>query len=222
MGADCLSIVVDPGELKSGIVELLRDLGMETEIAPLQVGDYLLSQRACVERKTAQDFVASIKTKRLFRQLLELKENCERPLFLIEGYHLYEVKGVRPSGIRGALALITVCHGIPVVFTRDKQDTAEYLATIWRQEHALRRPISLHPKRKALSPSDEIERIVGSFPGVGPTLTRELLTRYGTIEELLAASVEDLKSVPMVGEKKASRIKEILRREYRPEETKRI
>jgi len=216
------TIVVDPGEVRSGVVQLLRGLELTVAIAPLKVGDYLLSERACVERKTAQDFVASIKTKRLFRQLLELKENYERPLFLIEGYYLYEVKGVHASGIRGALALITVSHGIPIVFTRDKEDTAQFLATIYRQEHALRRPISLHPKRKALSPSDEIERIIGSFPGVGPALSKELLTRYRTLGELLSASVEDLKSVPRVGDKKASKIKEILEREYKPEEVKRV
>lgn len=217
-----MTIVVDPGELRSGIVGLLRELGMQVAVAPLKVGDYLPSEKTCVERKTAQDFVASIKTKRLFKQLLELKENYERPLFLIEGYHLYKVKGVHASGIRGALALIAVCHGIPIIFSRDKEDTAQFLVTICRQERALRRPISLHPKRKAISPSDEIERIVGSFPGIGPTLTRELMTRYRTIGELLSASVDDLKSVPMVGEKKASGIKEILGREYKPEETKRI
>lgn len=217
-----LLIVADPGELRSGIIEMVRSLGIRVEVKPIEVGDYLISERTCVERKTAQDLVASIKTKRLFKQILELGDNYKRPLLLIEGYNLYEAKGVHAPGIRGALTLITVSHGIPVIFTQDKKDTAQYLATICRQEHDLRKPISLHPKRKALSPSDEIERIVGSFPGVGPVLTRQLLTRYRTIGEFLSASIEDLQSVPMVGEKKAARIKEILSRKYNPEETKRI
>ena len=214
-----LAITADFSERRSGIIEALeKHPRIDVRLNRLEVGDYLLSDRCGVERKTAPDFAASIKTKRLFRQLIDLKSNFERPLFLIEGYHLYQVRGVHPSGIRGALSMIAITHGIPILFSKDREDTVEFLVTIARQEQVLQREVTLYPKRKALTPSDELERILDSFPGIGPSLSRELLTRYRTIGEILAASPRDLKKVPRIGEKKAQKIKEILRRTYNPEE----
>jgi Fanconi anemia group M protein len=212
-----LVLYADVHEEQSGIPEILRSRGCQVEIKKLGIGDYLLSDRVCVERKTAGDFVNSIKTKRLFKQIAELKNNYEKPLFLIEGYHLYKVMGVYPAGIRGALAMITVAAGIPALFSKDKIDTAEFLITIARQEQMLGQKVSVHYKRKAASPAGELERILESFPGVGPTIAHELLVKYKTVGEVLSASVEELKTVPKIGDKKAKLLKEILNREYQPD-----
>lgn len=54
--------------------------------------------------------------------------------------------------------------------------------------------------------------------GIGPILSKSLLMKYRTIAEILSASVDELKTVPKIGEKKASLIREISDREYRAEE----
>jgi len=214
-----LTLIADPKENRSGIIESLQERGVVVRVEHLEIGDYLLSDRCCVERKTAEDFVSSIKTKRLFRQLKDLQVSFERPLLLIEGYHLYQVMGVHPAGIRGALSMIAISHGIPVLFSKDREDTVEFLVTIARQEGVLQREVSLFPKKKAITPSHELERILGSFPGIGPRITRELLSHYRTLGEILSASPRELKKVPLIGDKKAQRIREILTRAYNPEET---
>lgn len=55
------------GKKTSGIIDILIAKGINVIQQSMQIGDYLLSDRVCVERKTAFDFVSSIKTKRLFR-----------------------------------------------------------------------------------------------------------------------------------------------------------
>ncbi len=211
-----LSVYADCQEEKSGIPGFLRDRGVSVIVKNLGVGDYLLSDRVCIERKTAVDFVGSIKTKRLFKQVALLKNHYEKPLFLIEGYHLYNVAGVYPTGIRGALAMIAIASGIPVLFSKDKFDTVEFLITVAKQEQMLGREVSLFYKRKAPSPASELERILESFPGIGPTIAKDLLVKYKTVGEVLSATTEDLKTVPKIGDKKAKLIKEILKREYQP------
>lgn len=210
-------ILADKQEMKSKIPEILIEKGMNVIMENLKIGDYLCSDRVCIERKVAEDFVASIKTKRLFRQMADLKENYEKPLLLIEGYHLYKVMGVYPKGIRGALSMIAVGLGIPVLFSENRYDTVEFLITIAKQEQLIGREVSLYPKRKASTESEEIERILEAFPKIGPTITKELLKRYKTIGEVLRASVEDLKRVPLIGDKKAKLIRDVLDREYKPE-----
>lgn len=209
-----LTIIADVKEERSGIFELLRDKGINLQVQPLKIGDYLLSESVGIERKTAVDFVSAIKTKRLFRQVIDLKANYEKPLLLIEGYHLYKVQGVKISGIRGALAMIAVGCSLPIFFTVDQKDTAEFLITIARQEQILKPSSTLYPKPKAKRPGEEIRRILEAFPGIGPTIAEELLVRYKSIGEIFQASAEELKTVPLIGEKKAQRIKEILNREY--------
>jgi len=208
-------ILVDVGELRSGIPKGLEDRGLKVVVRDLALGDYLVSDRVCVERKTTRDFASSIKTKRLFDQAVRLKEKYERPLLLIEGYDLYHTRGVHPGGIKGALVMIAVSIGLPIIFSRDIDDTTDLLATMAKQERAAKREISFYPKRKARSPSQEIERVVESFPGIGPVLSRQLLLHYNRLEDILSASTQELTRVPKIGKKKAGMIRDILQRDYR-------
>nr|WP_264475331.1 helix-hairpin-helix domain-containing protein [Halorubellus salinus] len=62
---------------------------------------------------------------------------------------------------------------------------------------------------------DESERIraaVEPIPGVGETLSRYLAERYGSLEELREADLEELRSIPDVGEQRAEAIKSRLSR----------
>ncbi|MES1905126.1 MAG: DNA repair endonuclease XPF, partial [Paramarteilia canceri] len=48
------------------------------------VGDYLLSNQICVERKTVIDFLASINSGRLYNQCTAMQNFYQKPLLLIE------------------------------------------------------------------------------------------------------------------------------------------
>ena len=54
---------------------------------------------------------------------------------------------------------------------------------------------------------DEVSTALDSVPGVGPETRKRLLGRFGSVENVRAASVEELQSVPGVGEKTATTIK---------------
>jgi len=71
-------IYVDPRE--RGMAKLLESRGLEVILKSLEVGDYVISDRVAIERKTAQDFVASIidPERNLFRQIADLSRSYER------------------------------------------------------------------------------------------------------------------------------------------------
>jgi len=54
-------IYADIKEKTSGIIDILIDKGVQVIQKSMEIGDYLLSDRVCVERKTVSDFVGSIK-----------------------------------------------------------------------------------------------------------------------------------------------------------------
>ena len=212
-------IIVDIREKKSEVPQLLLREGIRVIFGSLPIGDYAISERLIVERKTAQDFASSIKTKRLFQQMADLRENCEMPLLLIEGRNLTDVKGVKRRGILGALALITVYYRIPVIFTRDRGETAEFLAILARRENMETGEIlSVFHKRKAITEEDKIYRVVEALPDVGPKRARALLKKFGSLRGIFEASYEDLISVPGIGEERAQKLLRFIREqveEYR-------
>ena len=58
----------------------------------------------------------------MLEQAKELKRNFERPLIIVEGENIYSVRNVHPNAIRGALSMIAVSYGIPVLFTKNAKE----------------------------------------------------------------------------------------------------
>ncbi|WP_049929029.1 excinuclease ABC subunit C [Halopiger goleimassiliensis] len=54
---------------------------------------------------------------------------------------------------------------------------------------------------------DEVKTVLDDVPGVGPETRKRLLGRFGSVENVREASLEDLRSVPGVGEKTAETLK---------------
>ena len=55
-----------------------------------------------------------------------------------------------------------------------------------------------------------LQSAVLDLPGVGPALARKLWDRFGSLEALRAASIEDLRSVSGLGGKKAEAVAQAL------------
>ena len=55
MNLNKLRIVIDEREKKSGIPDLLKAVGVNTEIKTLPIGDYIVAPETVVERKSIRD-----------------------------------------------------------------------------------------------------------------------------------------------------------------------
>ena len=73
--------------------------GINYEVRPLPIGDYVVLncegniERICFERKTIGDFFGSVKSGRLFEQLLNMKNTYEINYLIIVGYIEDYIKG---------------------------------------------------------------------------------------------------------------------------------
>ena len=207
-------IYVDSRELRSGVPKALRELGAEIDVVTLDVADYVLSEDVGVERKSANDFIQSIIDGRLFEQAKRLTEAYRRPLILVEG-ELYGVRNVHPNAIRGAVAALTLDLGIPVIFTRDQDETAQYLLLIAKREQLERRKeVKVRSEKKALSLAERQRLIVEGLPNVSATLAKRLLRHFGSVERVFTATEEELREVEGIGEKKAREIRRVITAPY--------
>ena len=207
-------VYVDHRESKSGVTRGLSNLGVKVNPTSLPVADYQISPQVAVERKSTQDFVSSLMDKRLYKQAEELVENFQKPLIILEGQDLYS-SSLNPNAIRGALASLAVDFNIPIIPTRNPEDTAAMIHRLAvREVNKGSKDVQMRTERKPLTLQEQQLFIVESLPSVGPVTARKLLEMFDSVEGVISASVSDLKKVDGIGDKIARTIRKIIASKY--------
>lgn len=215
-----LKIYVDNREKSNDISKRLFDLGAEVKLQQLETADYIVSSRAGIEYKTVEDFINSLIDGRLLSQVSNLVKNFQRPIIIVEGNEsIYSIRSIHPNAIRGLIAAITVDFGIPVIYTKDPNDTAEMIYAIAKREQAdENKDFSLHLTKKPLTKKEQKEYIISSLPHVGPNLAKELLSNFGSVKNVINAKEEDLQKIERLGKVTARKIRETIDENYDNEE----
>jgi ERCC4-type nuclease len=66
-----------------------------------------------------------------------------------------------------------------------------------------------------MSLKEQQEYIVSALPGVGMTLAKPMLEKFGSIKNIVNADFEALKEIDKIGEKRAKEIQKVLGDEYK-------
>jgi len=214
-----VTIFADYREKDSGVIKELIELGANIRLEQLKSGDFILSEDCAVELKRVEDFVNSLVDGRLLDQLKTLRANFQKPIVLIEGTEdIYNVRNVHPNAIRGLLATIVMDYSMPIIYSRNPKESAAFLNILARHEQLWeKKSISLHADRKPMTLKELQEYIVSALPGVGATLSRPMLERFGSINGVFEAGEKELKDVELIGDKKAKKIRDIIEAKYEKE-----
>jgi Fanconi anemia group M protein len=197
--------------------QIFRRMGADVDRRVLEVGDFLCSARLAVERKTRSDFEASVIDGRLFSQLPNLVTNYECVVIIIEG--VSDEERLNRSSLLGTYATLISDFGASLIFTRDKESSAEMIFHFAKHEQlAKKNPMRIYAKKKTFTPSQTARSIVESLPTIGPKLAKSLLRHFGSVEAIAHASERDIAEVEGVGKKRAKIIKEILSYPYKEDE----
>ncbi len=213
-------IFVDSREQNSNVLKELFEKDCKIITKQLTIGDYVLSKEVCVERKTIEDFINSMIDGRLFNQMIDLRENYEKPLIIIEGNmnEIFTIRNMHKNSIIGAITSIALDYNIPILNTKNDKETADYLYVIAKREQIAReKEISLRIGRKGLTIQEQQQYFIEGLPLVGPTMAKKLLEKFGSIKEIINASEKQLQEVENMGGKKAKKIKKIIEEEYKKE-----
>jgi Fanconi anemia group M protein len=133
---------------------------------------------------------------------------------ILEGRDLYTTQ-MSASSIQGALASVAVDYGVPIIPTDDQNDTANVIALLVRREGEKGREPKVHGHKTARTLKEQQEYLVSAIPSIGPTVAKNLLKHFGSIEKIMTASAEELQEAPLVGPKIAERIRELIGGEYK-------
>lgn len=211
-------VYADTREQASSVVKELSDK-CRVIVKQLDVGDYILSEDVIVERKTVSDFLNSLIDGRLFAQVRNLSDS-KSPLIILEGdpEELYSSRNIHENAIKGALTSIALRYRVPLLYSRDMRETAEYLHVIAKREQlGLEKDVRLRVGRKGLTLSESQQFIVESLPHVGSLMAKRLLNHFGSVKAVMNASKQELMKVEKLGSKKASAIRKVIDRKYKKE-----
>jgi Fanconi anemia group M protein len=222
-----VKVFVDDREIST--VGLLKRVS-ECEVVRLPVGDLLIVGDAgalVVERKTVSDFVGSVRSSRLWDQLLRLMKaeeilgyEVKRRLLVIHGGFL-EYTNVFPvdegrfwSSIFGALLEVLFVYDTPFVVCENDYAFEVFLRILLDREREgkhdalpkarwYRKPVSRLPVK------DVKHYLLDTIPMIGEVQAKNLLDHYGAIVNIAKSTKNELKRVNGIGEKRAEKIYEI-------------
>ena len=222
-----LKLLVDYRE--RAIARLLRDVCEEISFTQLPLGDYLIamdSGAVVVERKTVTDFLVSVRTNRLWDQLLRMMKaekvlgfRVKRRILLLHGsfddylsavdYEKQESLLKHWSQLMGAYMEIVYVYNTPIIHAESDTAFRAFMRILVKREMAgkndklpdarwYRKPV-----RADLPVKDRRKYILCALPHIGDHLAENLLSHFDTISKVACASVQELQNVPKIGRKKA-------------------
>jgi len=203
-----ISITLDHREASSTLGAYLRSRGATVHFSHLNEGDIRISERILIERKTARDLVNSLTDGRLLSQCRRLIASSSRPMLLIE---VGEVHGqfVHPNAVHGALAHVSLDLGIPVMMTKNPEETAHFIIAAAKREHDMIEKMASLAQARTQEHEDErsIERAISAALSEikAIELDNEIPTPLAGrwTEHQRQVSVDVLSAIPSIGTKKA-------------------
>ncbi|MCW4014428.1 MAG: hypothetical protein NWF07_15775 [Candidatus Bathyarchaeota archaeon] len=190
-----LHICVDSNEAskQKTIITYLKFNGFNVEIKPLDVCDFVVSDRVGVERKDASDFLGSMKDGRLFNQARDMAEVYEKPVIILEGSMKKALKRshMKPSSIYGAMSSIALDYGVNIIPTDDPDSTAVLLHRLcYREQAKEERTIQLRSINRSLPLHQQQVFLLSGLPQIGTTLAEDLLNTFETPYDVLVKFAE--------------------------------
>ena len=180
-----LTVCVDSNEAskRKDIINYFKFNNFAVDIKPLDVCDYVVSDRVGVERKDASDFIGSMKDGRVFSQAKGMAEIYEKPVIILEGQMKKALKRskMRQSSIYGALSSLALDYGITIIPTDDPESTAILLHRMaYREQVKKDRTIQLRNVDRSLPMHQQQQFLLSGLPQIGTTLAEELLNTFET------------------------------------------
>ncbi len=219
--SESLTIIVDSRESASAVPRLLKRRGISISMETLPVGDYFIPPSVLIERKTHDDFVASIYDGRLFSQVAEMvkQDNIEHYFLILEETRNSSTS-LRMEAEHGAILSLLLDFNVTIIMSRAPAETVDYLIALAKRFQLVKNKRMTIPLRStaSLTLRDIRELMLMQITGINKTKAKKIMDHFETLESVFTATVEELEQVEGIGKVLARRIHEVLHGEDQPSE----
>lgn len=206
-----VTVLVDTTESESAVLPRLQSLGAHIRVGDLEAGNYVISGAMAVLRMSAVEFVEGIVDGMLFHKAGKMNLNFERSVFMIDG-DIYSTRvPIAREAIEGAVSFLICVEGASVLYVRNPVTTADLLFRLAKQAQKNLGYEMAFQRAKVASGRQEALFTLESVSGIGPNTALKALDHFRSVFAFVNASVQQLMSIPGIGQKKAERIFNSLR-----------
>ena len=209
----------EKSELAALIIKRADILHIPYSYEWLEIGDYVLQTEpsVCFEAKSIQDFLGSVRNKRLFNQIDNMQDAYNINIVLIHGY-LEDAVGyldmVGSNDIRwknklkgmicGAISSINIHTNTKCLWVPTVDEAAHIVMASCTQ---VKKPLIMKKQlpKKTRSEDVRIDVLVG-IDGVSAKKARALIKDFGSIIEIGSSSIDDLIKIKGIGKVTAGNI----------------
>ncbi|KAJ2728849.1 DNA repair protein RAD16 [Coemansia sp. BCRC 34962] len=202
------TIVVDVREFYSPLPSLLHAAGFTVVPRTIAVGDYILHDHLCVERKSLPDLIQSLRSGRLFNQAEAMIAHYSYAVLLIEfelntSFSLQAVGSLNPdiavNSINSQLTMLVLAFPrLRIIWSSSPYETASIFTELKRDaaEPDIDRAMAMGQddcsvEKESIYASHPIA-LLQSLPGVTLRNYQALAKKFKSVSDICAASKDDL------------------------------
>ncbi|MGC9331742.1 MAG: ERCC4 domain-containing protein [Bacteroidales bacterium] len=178
---------------------------MNVTFAQLKTGDYKINNDLIIERKSADDFIQSIVSGRLFNQCAKLTKTCFLPYILLEGNPYQTSHQIDRRAVKGALISVITSWQIPVIHSENTEDSAATLSILSKQMLKQNDFLKKNGYKPRTIKNQKLKFLQG-LPKVGLVMAVRLLDHFGSIQKIVEADEKTLMKVKGIGKNTAKKI----------------
>ena len=196
----------EPDDLKH------RDWGFDTEVVGnMKVGDFVISETICIERKEINDLVGSLDN-RVWEQVVNMEENYDINILVVHGkVSDLSTRNMEPrkiSAVYGSLARLSITYDVNVYWFRDYSQFVKMVKKLHSKGGDKDRREKPHIEKRNFR-DDRVNVVCGIY-GVGYETAKNLLEELDSVAGVAQASEQELRGAKGVGEKTAKKIHDIM------------
>jgi len=212
-------IAVDVREFRSALPSILHQGGMRLAPVTLIVGDFVLTNIHCVERKSISDLFGSFASGRLYTQCEAMTKYYKVPCLLIEfdplkSFSLQSVNDlgaeIRNDNICSKMAVL-VMHfpKLRILWSRSPYETLKLFKSL-KADHeevdvnaAAAKGSEENLITEEVIENEDARDLLLRLPGINANNARKIMSQCNSIADLAEMSRDDLKSLlgPLTGQK---------------------
>ena len=214
-----MEVIVDTREPRE-ILTKLKEHGIPCKQEKLDIGDILIGN-ILIERKHIRDLVNSVRSKRIWKQLYQMKSNEEFKHILLvigdisEAFHpnvknWFRYKAYLQKMLLSLKIVSFLSFNVMLVQVKDMNEMIEFIKLLYQRGTK----VSLRPvKKKSTNIKDVVSDMLSCIPRIGRKIAEEIVKKY-SIKDLSNLSIEELSSIKVKNKKlgkKGKIIYEVLR-----------